>query len=823
MTAMKRYFLSLLTLTLSFAVFAAPRSEEQAKEIAYNHFCQNGNTRVKAKALSARPDLILAGTSSSLLGKGYKAKASNLVSTAEALYVYNLGQEAYVIVSGDDVAEPILAFGNEGAFDTGCLPDNLRYWLQTYADEMEYALAHPATGFATRAGSSANAMLRSDLPEHVEPLMTYGGKRIQWDQNEPFYNDCPKFQGYISVAGCVATALAQIVYYHRWPAKGQGGRKNYITATHRLSQDIDFNSLRFDYDQMLPRYYHGSFTEEQGAEAARLTHALGVAVEMDYSPSGSGALSMDVGNAMVKHFGYDKNIHYAIRDFFTLDEWVEMIKTELSQGRPICYAGTSKSVGHQFVFEGYDKDNLVYVNWGWAGMSDGYFRLSALAPSSLGTGGGTSSTGGFIFNQAMWIGMQAPSEESLPGSFFIVDGESVEVDKTHLFLGQELTLSTKNYYNGSVDFCGDLCMILENTTNGIQTELSDSKSMKVNSGAGFKSTSSPVLSFSGILPVGTDDGDYLLYTASRIPEEPRWSRIRTRAGYNDRYLVRISEGSATIMPVVTEPKGEGSLTSDHAIYTRCRSKFTARVRNTGTSEYFGLAHVAVYHETNGSIDLIALCGEEQVSLPVGEEVDILFNAAIEAMSGKTLTTGDYKACVIVEHQDKYIQISDPIDINIKRMPSGMASLTLTDIQVHGINMAMDGLLSGSFEVKNTRSVYSGELGIIVFADKASSGSLYWDTEVFLEKDNTERLTFSIPAQWLPGKYKASIRYNEGYTNEIGSFEFEIEDRYDGMEAPRQDKVADEVYYTLSGTRLDRKPDHGPYIVNGKKIMPHSKR
>lgn len=810
---MKRTVLTALSILLSFALLAAPRSEKEAREIAFNHFAQKASPRVKAKALSSKPELVLAGTSSSLLGKGYKAKAqAPALDAAEALYVYNLGSDAFVIVSGDDVSAPVLAYSNDGAFATEGMPEQIKGWLQTYADEMAYATCHNARSFTLKEESRR---VESKYPASVAPIMKYDGEAIQWDQNTPFCNDCPKYQGSTCVAGCVATALAQIVYYHRWPEKGQGGTKAYITKTYGISQDYNFSGSSFDYDKMLPHYYNGKYSGKQGTAAANLTHAIGVAVDMDYAPEGSGALSMSVGNAMIKYFNYDKNLHYALRDFYSLDEWLDMIKKEISEGRPICYAGSSTSVGHQFVFEGYDKDNLVYINWGWAGMSDGYFRLSALSPSSLGTGGGSSTSGGFIFNQAMWLGMQAPTETSVPSSFFIIYNTSIETSKTRMMLGENFTLTTKNYYNGSVDFNGEFCMILEDA-DGNQSELATPIAKKVLSGDGGISQVG-VLSISGVIPVGLPDGNYTLYLATRLPGEPRWSRMRANAGYNDRFAVEVAGGNVNLSTVVTEPMGEGSLVSDHAIYTRCRSQFTANLRNTGTSEYFGIAHVAVYREANGATELIALCGEQQVSLPVGENVEVVFKAPIEALPGKTLSQGNYKACVVVEHQDRYFQMSDDIDITVKRIPSGMASLQLDNLEVEATEVSLDEVLYGKIDVTNTRSVFSGNIGIIVFKQGSNMGSSYWEKELFLETKASSSMYFHIPVQWLPGKYKASIRFGEGFTTEIGNFDFEVLDNYttDISSAMAKDEVLEEQYFSLSGTRLSSRPDAGLYIARTK--------
>lgn len=764
------------------------------------------------KPLHDAAELTLVGTGSSVLGPKakIKSKAGAKETEAEPMYIYNHGDNGFVIVSGEDTAEPILAYSTDGAFKAEGMPAQIREWLQTYADEMKYATTHTAV----RTFEAPVHTAKANLPSAVSPIMKYNGTPIQWEQNSPFNDDCPKHQGYNSVAGCVATALGQIMYYHRWPEKGAGGTKTYITATYGISESYNFSNATFNFDNMLPKYLSKQYTEEQGKAVADFTHAIGVAVQMDYAPEGSGAKSLDVGNAMVKYFNYDKNIHYVMRDFFDLDEWLEMIKTEISQGRPICYAGTSTSVGHQFVFDGYDANNLVHVNWGWAGMSDGYYRLSALSPSSVGTGGGSATSGGFIFNQAMWLGFQRPCETSTPVSFFVIHNAQMKIDKTVAMTGESFTLSTRNYFNGSVDFAGKLGLIIEDSQHN-QTVLNSTSEQKIVCGAGYMTDSdnTPALSMTGTIPQDLPDGDYLVYMASLQNGEKTWSRIRANAGYNGHYAMKVQGGKAIFSQMSQEPEAEGTLTCDHTIYTRCRSQFTARVRNTGTSEYFGIAHVGVYTEdAEGNTILIALCGEQQVSLPVGEETEIQFKAPIEALEGKTLTQGNYKACVLVEHQDKYYQMSDAIDITVKRIPSGMATLTCGEFSAEKNSIGLDEPLRGKVNVTNTKSVYSGYIGIIIFKKSSNIGTAYWEQEVFLEANASGEYTFDIPAQLPAGQYKASLRYNEGYTNEIATLEFEVRDEYVGVGQVSYGEVLSEEYFTLTGQKLQQKPRSGAYII-----------
>lgn len=822
---MKKIILLSSAIAISFTAFANPRDEEAAREIAFKHFSQNTAGRSKVKA---KNELILAASASSILGRDGMKRVQAKCAIEEPFYIYNNGTRAFVIVAGDDLVEPILGYSDEGAFQTSAMPEQLRGWLQTYADEIAYANEHATAGaghlnIAPESQLAPVAASASQYPSAVAPLLQYKGEKIQWDQNTPFNAECPSYAGYLCPVGCVATAFGQIMYYHRWPEKGQGGTKTYISDPHNLSQSFNYSAATFDFDKMLPRYYYGKYSEEQGAEVAKLCHGIGVAVDMQYDPSGSGAYSVYCGDAIVKYFGYDKNIHYAYRDYFTQDEWLDMIKQELSAGRPICYAGSSTSVGHQFVFDGYDASNRVHINWGWAGMSDGYFALTLLSPSSTGTGGGSVTSGGFIYNQAMWMGMQRPTEGTHPTSFMVLNtydayegtysSSCLKIDKENAMLGETINVQTTEIANLSVAFTGVFGMIIENEA-GEQTALTTSsvKSMR----CGTFNRDQEIINHSAAIPQNLADGNYKLYLASRANDEARWSRMRAAEGYCDYYDMTVRDGKVSFY-YNGEPDADGSLVADHTIYTKCRSQFTARITNKSQREYFGTAHVGIYTEDeNGVAKLLAICGREQVTLPTGRETEIVFRGAIEAaQAGATVAQGDYKACVIVENQGKYYQVSEAIGITVKRIPSGMASLNADDFTPVKTSFGIDEAITGHVKVTNTRSVYSDFIGIIIFKGNSNSGIPYWEKELFLEANKSAEFDFAIPAQFEPGSYKASLRYTGGaeYSNEIKNFTFEVRDEYVGINGMAAS--ATEEYYNLAGQKLTAKPTDGIFIQKTK--------
>ena len=133
----------------------------------------------------------------------------------------------------------------------------------------------------------------------------------------------------------------------------------------------------------------------------------GASVKMNYMPKESGALATSIAPALKKYFGYDENTHYVLRSDFGIDEWEDLIYTELAAGRPVIYDGRTLEVGHEFVCDGY-QNGLFHFNWGWDGNYDGYFSLSVLNPNGSGVGG-SSMTDGYSIDQGAVIGIQKPS------------------------------------------------------------------------------------------------------------------------------------------------------------------------------------------------------------------------------------------------------------------------------------------------------------------------------------------------------------------------------------------------------------------------------
>ena len=294
-----------------------------------------------------------------------------------AYYVVNT-DKGFVVVAGDDRAKDILAYG-ETLKDMNNLPENMKFWLGCYREQMEYLQAHP--GMVVEKPS-----LNGTRGESVEPML-----EAKWDQGYPYYNQCPMDGDRRGLTGCATTSLAQIFYKWQYPVQPTPEVPGYTTRTRHFVL-TPLPSITFDWANMLP-VYNFSANDVQRNAVAWLMRYIGQAEEMDYTNEGSEAWEDDILRAC-HLFGYvNARVEYkATLNFDTNGEnmlindadWSVMLQEELAAGRPVVYCAYSYSsaynsfYGHAFNVDGYDATSGLYsINWGWSGTGNGYFALRA--------------------------------------------------------------------------------------------------------------------------------------------------------------------------------------------------------------------------------------------------------------------------------------------------------------------------------------------------------------------------------------------------------------------------------------------------------------
>lgn len=326
-------------------------------------------------------------------------------------YVLNASDgSAFVIVAGDDRAGDVLAYG-QGTIDMSQLPCNCRWWLDQYRSQMEYLIAHPAMRLVPPVSSDNETV--------VAPLLA-----CQWNQTRPYNLQCPLVNGSRCVTGCVATAMAQVMYYWRFP-DALPALPAYTTSTLKIAVP-ELPPVQLMWQDMLDTYLYNSYTEAQGEAVATLMRYCGQSCKMDYTTGQSGAYSWNMTSAL-KMFGYNPSMTDLMRYNYGDSVWRELILEELTAGRPILYHGHNNKadIGHAFVIDGYDGIKY-HVNWGWGGLADGYFALNSFVS-------GLNDRHGMLF-QCFPVGVEGvqPAHDfETGGIYYKITGRGVRVTYPH--------------------------------------------------------------------------------------------------------------------------------------------------------------------------------------------------------------------------------------------------------------------------------------------------------------------------------------------------------------------------------------------------------
>ncbi|MBR5747522.1 MAG: C10 family peptidase [Prevotella sp.] len=370
---MKRLLLILSLVCLAISTCAGQINRDQALRKAQQFLSQNGKSG----------SLEVAETAMS------RARRRSL-QVPDYYYVFNVGQEqGYVIVSGDDRTPEILGYSLSGSFDIDNLPPAMEALLNHYSEEIRQIQEGRAV-----------AVKRSAPHPSVPQMMT-----VKWGQDDPYnlktmtgyYTNGKTFQ---CVTGCVATAMAQVLYHQHFVDQIQAEIPGYQNPIIYKDGTGYMNAIPagtvLDWGHMVDSY-NGKETEAQKDAVASLMMYCGVAVRMEYTKEESSASIADIPEAIKAYFGYSRGARHVRRSSYAADDWDNLIYDEIASGRPVIYGGTDQNGGgHAFILHGYDGDGRYAVNWGWGGYQDNYFMLDDLTPPSHGTGGGS---GGYNFDQ----------------------------------------------------------------------------------------------------------------------------------------------------------------------------------------------------------------------------------------------------------------------------------------------------------------------------------------------------------------------------------------------------------------------------------------
>lgn len=582
---MKRlYLLSLLImLFVSTSALASPRTFSQAKAIAERKAALLG-IKIDKKAAAKAPSMN-GGTTTAL----------------SPYYVFPFGEnKGFAIVSGDDDMPEIVGYADHGTYDANNMPAAMAAFLNNYRATIEAMKQGNASAIKNIAEAKALRANNTRATTAVSPLLG----DIKWNQSEPYNNMCPKYDGTnLSATGCVATAMAQVMMYWKYPNELKADINKYETYTHKLPVAGELKGQKYDWDNMLPTYTNNNYTQTQADAVAKLMLHCGKAVEMDYGEE-SGAIVTP--GRLAKYFGYDSDLMLDLmRSCFTLAEWTAIIDKELQAKRPILYSGRTTNGGHQFVCDGSDGNGLYHINWGWGGYQDGYFDITILNPGQGGIGAG-NVTDGYNRGCDMIIGIQ-PDNGKVDEPLAKIPSLIIEYYNSDDFTsGIELTKATRN--NTTEDFTITINDCWDNV-HSTNTEclcgygISDGK-------GGYKLISETEnilmngMRFGTILTINnrfSPNGTYTIYAIYSTDNGKTWKKCAYY--YMRPYVVKAT--ATTLSLVKTQLTAE--ITSKETQYSGVEGTFKLSITNNGDDEFIGLI--------NAYTSSTATCPDDAIAQP----------------------------------------------------------------------------------------------------------------------------------------------------------------------------------------------------------------
>ncbi|MFH1160589.1 MAG: C10 family peptidase [bacterium] len=309
---------------------------------------------------------------------------TELVNGQPVFYALNFDIGGWVVVSAEDAVTPVLAYSFAGSYTREDRPPQFTAWMEGYAKQIGYSriqgLAAPEKVVSEWERLSVpDPSLLNLFPgsRDVAPMLT-----STWNQGSPYNFLCPvdpAGSGGHVYAGCVATAMAQVLYYYRWPVTGTGSHCYYPSGYPQ--QCADFANTTYFWNEML-----NSMTGQDTAMALIQWHC-GIGVDMMYGAGGSGAYSENAAAALRNYFKCHPNTTLEYKDNYTETAWAALLRDNLDAGRPMYYHGFG-SGGHAFNVDGYQGTDYFHFNWGWSGSYNGYYYLNNLNP------GGNNFTNG---------------------------------------------------------------------------------------------------------------------------------------------------------------------------------------------------------------------------------------------------------------------------------------------------------------------------------------------------------------------------------------------------------------------------------------------
>ena len=784
------------SLLIPMVVMAGPRSFQQAKAIAEKQAALLGVTIDQKAMTKARK-------------QGSKGE---LTLSQESYYVFpNANSKGFTIVSGDDRLPEIVGYSSQGSYDENNLPEGFVSFMKAYQNLYNRvnlgdteALKNLAEIKAWRNKKNASAASTSA----VAPLLG----NIEWDQTSPYNNMCPRYDSvHVAATGCVATAMAQVMAYYKYPKQLKVDIPGYVNRWNGIPMEIPTITREegvYDWDNMLPKYNkEANATQQQKDAVAKLMYHCGAAVQMNYGPESAASVS---ASKLAKYFGYDADLMMDLsRSTFTLDKWMQIIDTELAAGRPVLYGGQASDGGHQFICDGIDGEGLYHINWGWSGSQNGYFDLSLLNPEKGGTGSG-SSTEGYNRLCSMTIGI-APDNG-------VVDAPLATVPD----------IKAMNYG------------FLETTTKDTRENPDEAFDFWLDYGLGNQTYQA----FSGYVALGIlqKDGSYRIVSQKAhinvdpIPGEGMISVVDVNFRVNEAFevgtvtlcplyskdgenwtLCDIPSSFPSVMLKITKTKMDvtspltAQVTGPEKLETGAYGTFQVTLSNLSDLEYFG--YIDVSFSDKAEQVSAALARELYVSVPAHGSVTRSFNLLPKQAGDFYLwldeLSGGYNRNLVDAQKFTVDKGYEPPIYLVETSTNAEPGLCETELAYYGGKQIRTPRVNGeqaefTYKIKN-----DGEDASILIAF-AYAGGGEETTPTFRIPNGAEQI--NLPGNGEVTTITRSVTPEEAGSNTICGYLLGVDENYQTVDLPTH--LAPYVMFTVEGKRVRMNPAMNLVYVSG---------
>jgi hypothetical protein len=789
---------------MTTTMMAEPVSPQTARQTAAKFLNKKG-VALKSEAMRAKNRAMGCSTD------------SEAQTQSSPYYVFNAtASQGFVIVSGDDCVGDnlVLGYTEQGNFDAEAIPDNLQWWLDETANQISTL---------SRLGMKARTV---QLHDDIAPLVT-----TRWDQRSPYNAFCPVTDGQLCLTGCMATALSQVMYYHRWP---QGPIAEELPAyTMADGQVIDgLPVTTFDWNNMVDDYTV-STTEAQQAAVATLMRYCGQLLQMDYTPEISNGTFYDI-DILVNTFGYDSGLYCAQANEYTVSGWDELLYNELREGRPLVYCGRSTGGGHAFVIDGYevwDGEGYYSVNWGWAGTGNGFFKINLLNPDMSGSGGSTTKDG-YSRDQQALIGLQ-PQQGASEGYYRYLNSlvwDTADGDSEHSFLLLNPSYQPGTFTVGLAELGDDGAPDVSRICAAKDYEFTGFRN------ADLEHNGTLALPLTNDLFSNLTSGHHNLVFVNR--EAGTSAPWRPVFGPNCYIEVNVGE-TGEVADVTVHPKPQlaasgSDIKIDGLKQCGISQTITATIQNTGTEDFMGGVDCCVYYVEDGELKRLTGVAKTGAMVEAGSSSDIFFNTSVPS-------DGEYVFLLTKQGEDKDITGSKLADIaqapgylahtsvtfdelaffcqyaeyNERNDEKGNPAYYLDLIIANGTPMDYDAVVLVKFYKPNTDGGYDP----VVFP---SQPNIYTDLQ--LNSNMWQAVSIRLAEPLESGEYGLELyiandfhsRYPQDYfIFASGPITVASTTGIDTLNMERG-TLNDDSWYTLDGRRLSGKPTaKGLYIHKGK--------